>query len=132
MNYSLDESQSMDLLFALCADVSNLRVGLESKRYFYLRPRKLSDLSVMMYILRKFGANPHLHFTRFYLYMGECAKKLIVRVPISNNKFVQSLNDVYSQKRNTLKLSSGVPCVFPLLPRGLKNRVIANLHENVK
>ena len=128
MNYSLDENQSSELLWALCRDVETLRAS-DGKKYVYFRLRQLSELPVVKYILKSNGVKSNLHFTRYYK-TDFGFRTLIVRAPFVNNNFLQNVKS----KRSADKKAVGkkVPCVFPLLPCGLKNRVIANLHENVK
>ena len=127
MNYSLDINQSSELLRALCCDVETLRAS-NGKSYVYFWTRKLSILMVVKYILKLNGVKSNLHFTRYRANLG--GRTLIVRAPFVNNNFLQKVKSNRSADKKAV--GKKVPCVFPLLPCGLKNRVIANLHENVK
>jgi len=130
MNYSLDTNQSSELLWALCRDVETLRAS-DGKKYVYFRLRKLSELPVVKYILKSNGVKSNLHFTRYYK-TDFGFKTLIVRASLWNSEN-DLLKNVKSKRSADKKaVAKKVPCVFPLLSRGLKNRVIANLHENVK
>jgi len=126
MNYSLDENQSSELLRALCYDVKTLRAS-NGKSYVYFWTRKLSILMVVKYILKLNGVKSNLHFTRYRANLG--GRTLIVRAPFVNNNFLQHVKSNRSQKYVS---NANVPCAFSLLPRGVKNRVVAKLHENVK
>ncbi len=130
MNYSLDINQSSELLWALCRDIETLKAS-DGKKYVYFRLRKLSELPVVMYILKSNYVKSCLHFTRYYK-TDFGFKTLIVRASLwnSENDLLKNVKSKRSADKKTV--GKKVPCVFPLLPRRLKNRVIANLHENVK
>jgi len=130
MDYNLDCDQSSDLLWALCRDVETLRAS-DGKKYVYFRPKKLSELSVVMYVLKSNYAKPRLHFTRYYK-TDFGFNTLIVRASLWNNEN-DLLKNVKSKRcANKKFVDKKVPNIFPLLPRSAKNRIVANLYENVK
>lgn len=101
MKKELSIEQMATVLFMLCSDVQLLKT--RDGCFYYFRPRVLSNIQAIQYVLRQNGVMANRH--RSHYYNAEFGNTdLIVRVPklkfdsYANPKFKQAFEKMYSNR----------------------------------